>query len=363
MDNPVAGFAATYADARRKFIAAAESAGLTVVSHRHPRAGREGEMLAMDIAVDGEPDAGQLLIVSSGCHGVEGFAGSGVQVDALGNQALRAEARSKGVTVIHIHALNPYGFSYLRRTTEENVDLNRNFRDFSLPLPVNDEYRALQPVLLPEQWPPTAKNQAAMGELAATMGLKAFQSAVSRGQHQFADGLFYGGTEPCWSNRTIRQVLRQVASSASRLAWIDLHTGLGPAGVGERILACRSDPASRERARTWWGTGVTSVDDDSSVSVRISGPMWVAALEECPQAEYTGIALEYGTVPILEVLHALRAANWLHAHPEAPADLARQINRQLRDVFYVDEDDWKIQVVGQAREAMAQAIAGLAAAQ
>ena len=25
--------------------------------------------------------------------------------------------------------------------------------------------------------------------------------------------------------------------------------------------------------------------------------MWLAAYEECPQAEYTGIALEYGTVP------------------------------------------------------------------
>ncbi len=26
--------------------------------------------------------------------------------------------------------------------------------------------------------------------------------------------------------------------------------------------------------------------------------MWDSVYEECPQAEYTGIALEYGTVPI-----------------------------------------------------------------
>ncbi len=28
-----------------------------------------------------------------------------------------------------IHALNPYGFAWTRRVTEDNVDLNRNFVD------------------------------------------------------------------------------------------------------------------------------------------------------------------------------------------------------------------------------------------
>jgi hypothetical protein len=51
-----------------------------------PAAGREGEALAMDVARDGPPDADKLLIVSSACHGVEGFCGSGVQVYALHDQ-------------------------------------------------------------------------------------------------------------------------------------------------------------------------------------------------------------------------------------------------------------------------------------
>ncbi len=37
-----------------------------------------------------------------------------------------------------LHALNPYGFSHLRRANEDNADLNRNFVDFAAPLPVND---------------------------------------------------------------------------------------------------------------------------------------------------------------------------------------------------------------------------------
>jgi hypothetical protein len=81
---------------------------------------------------------------------VEGYCGSGVQVFALHDQEWRAKARDAGVATLYIHALNPYGFSHVRRFTHENVDLNRNFQDFSKPLPVNTAYREVQPLLLPE---------------------------------------------------------------------------------------------------------------------------------------------------------------------------------------------------------------------
>ena len=63
-------FAATYAEARAKFLAAAQ--GLVIESHAEPRAGLEGEALAMDVVRLGADDAQALLIVSSGCHGIEG---------------------------------------------------------------------------------------------------------------------------------------------------------------------------------------------------------------------------------------------------------------------------------------------------
>lgn len=361
MSHPIDCFPASYAQARRNFLGAAQAAGLTADSHRHPLAGREGETLAMDVVVDGDPAGEDVLVVSSGCHGVEGFGGSGVQVFALRDRVLRAQARDNAVTIVHIHALNPFGFSHLRRTTQENVDLNRNFHDFSQPLPVNEAYREVHRLLLPAQWPPAADNQAEVAQRIRTSGLKAWQTVVTRGQHEFADGLFFGGTEPTWSNLTLRKVLRQAGRHAKRIAWIDLHTGLGPSGVGERIFACRDEAAALQRARAWWGPGVTSIYDDSSVSAYLTGAMWTAAYDEFPHAEYTGIAIEYGTVPVLEVLQALRAANWLHAHPGAPADLAEQIGRQMLDAFYIDTDDWKEKVLSQAREAMSQALAGLAA--
>ncbi len=352
-------FSASYAEARVKFLEAAATAGLRIESHVHPLTGRDGEALAMDVARDGPADADRLLIVSSACHGVEGYCGSGVQVAALHDAQWREKARAQGVAVLYIHALNPYGFSHIRRVTHENVDLNRNFHDFSKPLPVNTAYRELQPLLLPAVWPPSADNQAATGDFITTRGMPAFQAAVSGGQHEFPDGMFFGGTAPTWSNQTVRAVLRQHGQGVQKLAWIDLHTGLGPSGHGERIFAGRDDAATLARARAWWGKEVTSMYDGSSTSARLTGMMCLAAYDELPQAEYTAIAMEYGTQPMLEVMHALRGEHWLHQHPEAPAELAREIKQLMLEAFYTDTDAWKGQIISQARQAMFQAVEGL----
>src|SRR5690606_15144364 len=135
--------------------------------------------------------------------------------------------------VLYIHALNPYGFSHIRRTTQENVDLNRNFHDFSKPLPESAAYREIHALLIPEVWPPDAQNQKAVADYVATRGQAAFQAAVSSGQHEFDDGMYFGGKAPTWSNQTLRAVLRTHGGRARRIAWIDLHTGLGPSGKGE----------------------------------------------------------------------------------------------------------------------------------
>jgi len=353
-------FSESYGQARRKFLDAAGAAGLAVQSHPHPLPGPDGEALAMDVAREGPADARHLLVISSACHGVEGFCGSGVQVQALCDSSWRQAAREAGVAVLYIHALNPYGFAHLRRVTHENVDLNRNFHDFRQVLPANPAYREVQGLLLPEVWPPDPANAAAVGRFIAERGMPAFQAAVSGGQHEFADGLFFGGHAPTWSNLTLRQVLAEHGRRCEHLAWIDLHTGLGPSGVGERIFACADDKAALARAKAWWGQGITSIYDGSSTSAYLTGLMWMAAYQECPQAEYTGIALEYGTLPMDKIMHALRGDHWLALHPEATGELRQQIKQDLMNAFYVDTDEWREQIIAQAQEALTQAVRGLA---
>ena len=354
-------FSQTYAEAREKFFAATRMRGLGVETHVHPLTGRDDEMLAMDVARDGPRNARSLLVITSACHGVEGFCGSGVQVALLEDAAWHQAAQAAGVAVLYVHGLNPYGFSWWRRTTHENVDLNRNFRDFAAPPPGNAAYDDIADLIVPETWPPDAATAETTARFLAERGEKAWQQAISGGQYGHPKGLFYGGDAPTWSQTTIRHVLRDHGARCARLAWIDLHTGLGPSGHGERIFACRDDAEALARARAWWGD-VTSIYDGSSTSALLTGMMWLAAYEECAQAEYTGIALEYGTVPTMQVMDALRADQWLENHPEADDATRRHLKQQNRDAFYTDTDAWKEQIVAQAVDASYGAIRGIAAA-
>ena len=74
----------------------------------------------------------KLFIMSSGLHGVEGFAGSAVQQMFMSEIIPNMDMTNIGVFLIH--AMNPYGFMGVRRVTENNIDLNRN-ADITLSSP------------------------------------------------------------------------------------------------------------------------------------------------------------------------------------------------------------------------------------
>ena len=359
MRTPPEPFAHNYAEARAKFLAAA--AGTQLESHPEPLRGRELETLAMDVARVGADDADALLIVSSGCHGVEGFCGSGAQVAMLVDEALRTKARLAGVALLFVHALNPWGFSFGRRVTHEGVDLNRNFIDFRRPPPGNPGYDQLAAFLLPEEWPPKEGEERQLMAYGASHGMAALQAAISGGQYRHPDGLFYGGRSPTWSQQTLRMVLRQHASRCKLLGWIDLHSGLGDSGVGERIFAARDEGGARHRAQAWWGNRITFTDDGSSTSSDLHGNLWHAAYDECPQAAYAGITLEFGTQPTEAVLQALRYDHW-SARRRLPHDGHTVLaGAAMRHAFFTDTPEWKQAVLAQSRAAAVQAIDGMAA--
>ena len=72
------------------------------------------------------PKIENLLVHISGTHGVEGPAGSAIQLASL--NYLSSHPLSHPTTgVLFVHGLNAYGFKHHRRVNENNVDLNRNF--------------------------------------------------------------------------------------------------------------------------------------------------------------------------------------------------------------------------------------------
>ena len=348
-------FSRSYREARTRFANAADASGAQLHSYRLPLPGALGEDLAIDVAVHGPADASQVLMTTSAVHGIEGFCGSAIQTGLLQSLAL-----PPGVAVVHVHAVNPYGFSHARRVNEDNVDLNRNFIHFAQPLPVNADYAQVHELLLPETWPPSREATTALLAQADVWGERRMQRAITSGQYQFPEGVWFGGLSPTWSQRTFRQVLQTHLGQAHHIGWIDLHTGLGPHGHGERIFACTDNGETLQRARQWWGPNITSVHKGTSKSIPLSGPIQMAIYEECPQAQYTGICLEFGTLPLAQMILAIRADNWLALHPEAPVGLSRSIRDDMLQAFNPSSPHWQEQVWQQGLEAAQQSVRSLA---
>ena len=348
-----------YVEAREKFTLAAQAAGAQITRFALDKQGPDGGELSTDVAWLGPPEADRVLVTISGTHGVEGFFGSATQTEWL--RRVKTAPLNEGVAALHIHAINPYGFAWLRRTNEGNVDINRNWMNFDAPLPANPKYDELSDDLCPLDW--SAETQARTGARLQAwiqrLGFAKFQKAVSSGQWTHPDGLFYGGTSASWSRRLLTEILTSRLPHAARVCILDFHTGLGPYGYAEPIVGLPRDDPGFARARSWIGAGAKSIHGES-VSAEINGDSLSAIPALLPHATVDAVALECGIRPPLEVALALRADAWLHAHGDPQSADGKPIKRLIRNAFHSDEPLWQGMALGQGLAACHAALGGLA---
>lgn len=196
-------FALDYSTMRERFLSAARAAGAALSEHVHPLHGPDGKPITTDVALIGQADAPKLMILISGTHGVEGAYGSACQTAWLNRKA--DWALPDDTAVLMIHLINPWGTAWARRVNEDNVDLNRNFLNWTAPRPENPGYAEVHPALVVAAWEGADRVAAddTLAELTRSKGQTAISAIIEAGQYSFADGLFYGGDGPVWSNRVL----------------------------------------------------------------------------------------------------------------------------------------------------------------
>lgn len=356
-----AAFSSDYAEARRSFLSACENAGLTVHSYFNSHHGPSGEPLACDVAWVGPGAARRVLVLASGTHGVEGFCGSAIQIDwLLGGGADRLP---DGVAVLLIHAINPYGFAWLRRVNEDGVDLNRNFIDFRRSLPPDEGYKALAAAAVPRaidgaEWDASGRM---LQSYRAEHGQKAYETALTSGQYTHPEGLFYGGKAATWSRHLLEQLGVEFGlSDRTSLAVIDIHTGLGPFGYGELICDHPPDSPSVHLARRWFGDSVTEPLLGTSTSTPKRGLVdyfWHRLIGD----HGCMLTLEFGTRPMDQMLDALRADHWLYTHDAVDwaAAQTQQVKARIRDAFYPGGREWEEMILFRGRQVIRQGLDGV----
>jgi hypothetical protein len=356
--KPDRWFPHDYAAARSGFLKAAESAGGTIESYVHPALGPSGEELATDVALLGSPDAKNVLVLVSGTHGVEGLAGSGLQVAQL-QSGLRPPPGTD-LAILLVHILNPYGAAFRRRVNENSVDLNRNFATFpaNLPNPAYDElhdFLTMQPGGLTR-----VRRGIAFASFVARRGKWALREAVTKGQYNHPTGLFFGGDKPIWSRNTWDQILKGLAGK-HKVMVVDYHTGLGPRGSGQLISQWGSafgsgyyDGRSTVLADCFENDEIINPEKSDAVSVGLSGDLLTYTRNS--GNHLSAVGLEFGTYPMLQVLNAMINENWAHHSSDPEIDKYRS---ELVEVFSPDDMSWREAVYKRATAVTQAAIHGL----
>ena len=369
IEQPVQGhFPASYRQSREKVLDHARA-----LSHRIPLlidsrsiapTGPDGETLALDFLVLGARRPRHVLVVSSATHGVEGFAGSAIQQQLLAEQLPQLALASDTAIVVQ-HANNPYGFAWLRRVSENNVDINRNFRDSFDKTQASAGYEQLLDAINPGDLSPEneALRWATIARYIDEHGLRAAQQAIIEGQYKYPHGLQFGGhqLEPCVTH--LRNLVQEHLCDAQTVLWLDVHTGLGESGDCELISSFETDNPVYWQARNVWGDAVHSSQSGQSVSTPLNGVMdrglarWLA-----PACNFGFVAAEFGTYPVEQILKALRADNWLHQHgPGHDFDdpLTQQIKAQLVEALRPDLATWRMQILATGKALIDKAIQAL----
>ncbi len=351
-------FPQDYRQGRHNFVAACEAAGAEVVTRVHPSAqGPDGKPLFIDCGLTGSRHAKKALMLISGTHGVEGAFGSGALTGLLrGGLVARLPADTR---LVMIHALNPYGFAWDRRVNEDNIDLNRNFVDHSKP-PANALYAELAEAIAPKDISPEALRvaDAKLDCFVAAHGQRGLQDALTPGQYQFPDGLFYGGAAPAWSALMLKDILDEHVPDAETLIAVDFHTGLGEFGEAELIVEDLPGSPAHDRAGRIWGD-IASAETGESLSSALNGTLDQAFAQWRGHTRLNFAVLEMGTTSWPQTIDALRRDNWLYCHARGKSPMAAEIRTALRAAFAPEDADWRAKAFAAAELTVGRALQAL----
>jgi len=350
-------FSPDYTTARARFRSGAHALGYALEEHPIGQVGPDGEELTIDIARTGVSRPSRAVVVSSGLHGVEGYFGSAVQA-ALLEDRLGGWSPPEEGTLILIHAVNPYGFAWVRRVNEDNVDLNRNF------LTAGQEYAGSPPkygdldgLLNPKQ--PSGSAATFLPRAAFNIlrhGMPALKNAVAGGQYEFPMGLFFGGSGPQRSNAILAERLPALVGGAERVFHVDFHTGLGASATYKLLVDHAWGSDGHAELRSLFGEEVVEPwEPKDGVSYEIRGGLGTWCKANLGEG-YDVLCAEYGTVPILKVIEALhqenRAAHW--GVQDSPG--YRKAKGKLMAAFAPADRQWRDSVVASGLDVCQRAI-------
>ncbi len=330
-------FKDTYDESREAFLTLARSSGGELRSHQ-----------VSDLFFDSlylppaSKKKGRLLILTSGIHGIEGFTGSALQRYFLDNNFLNLKDDNLGILIIH--GINPYGFKFERRVTENNIDLNRNF-DTSPELfkTGNPGYAQLNSFLNPKRPYTRFSFYTSVVKFILKHGMESLRKAILRGQYQYPDGIFFGGKSFGPQVNLIKNLVTSTGEGYEEVLLVDLHTGYGQRGK-LHLFGDRSPFIDQTYMKEVFGDLPIDYGQEKDFYAVTGGFTVFMAKLFHEKSKFAGIVFEFGTIDSHKTLGSLDS-------------LYRMVNESyekelFREMFYPRSPEWRKSVVKQFESTM-----------
>ncbi len=333
MDSLTSFFTETYAEARAQFLRYTLEKGARLELIPHPCG------FTTDVATL-EQGEGNWLVVDSGLHGIEGFAGSAIQSYLLSEVV----PRFPGWNFMFIHVINPYGMNASLRTNKGNVDLNRNiWRGGFTPI-ANPGYGLVNAVLNPDG-SYSSQHREEVVRMFAEYPPAELATIIASGQSSFPEGLFYAGDCEQPETRLLKAKIEEMSRKRGKVIWVNVHTGVGAKGE----LICE--------------VGAHSQTDQRFVEVKSCVPEASLLGEGLPYIVHgdlgsylkgtslTFLLMEYGTIgtskkeAIVEGVQRMVAHNQLRRFPNENRAQRETLETKFRELFYPSDDRWREGVI------------------
>jgi hypothetical protein len=341
-------FPPTYDEGRRRFLAHCDSLQERLFfteQHRIPVKSAVDDDLSIDVChILPSQEASKLVVLLTGVNGVEGNWGSAV-LELFFREVLSSlDLSNTGIALVH--AVNPFGYKYERRATENNVDLNRNFGlDPALFESENASYEELYWFLNPrgrvDIW--SADNLAFFAEVswhALRMGAARLRQATVQGQYDYESGIYFGGSEFEPQVGALQTFFAELFREYQDVMAFDLHTGYGERGT----MHLFGDPVANKQEQlaadaVFAGYPVERAVDEGHFYT-ITGDVLVFVGQMLPPgASYLPMALEFGTMDTQTLLGAVRCLQYARLENQgyhfgyASADDEAWVRAKYRDIY------------------------------
>jgi predicted deacylase len=304
-----------------------------------------------------------LVIISTGLHGIEGYVGSAMLKIFMEEFAPRLNTENTGLLLVH--AINPFGMHNRRRYNENNVDINRNFvRDENFDPQGNPDYEPLVPLLNPARpltnllFSDIAFISRLLGNI-VRLGILRIRQGMLSGQYRHPKGVQFGGQSTQQGARIMRTLFQQAFDSYQQIIHLDMHTGYGPRYQMSFVNSTREPASASELMKSFSYPLIVAATptDFYTVSGDITEYIYQLRDEKYPAIKLFATCFEFGTFgdSLPAQIRSMRATileNRLFQFGAASESIRNTVRKEYEELFFPTETHWREKAFADCRQAL-----------